>query len=204
MDVDRAAALPPDAISNHTTRTMNTLAERHALTRQSGVIFGIPDASNGAAIHQLVRASKPLDLNSTYAYLLLCAHFSQTCVHAVHDGRSVGFISAYHPPQKPGVLFIWQVAVAAEMRGQGLAKSMLLELLRRETSDDCRYLETTVSPSNQPSLRLFHALARDLNAPVAESVMFSANDFGTEHHEQETLIRIGPMMGKQTARRVEL
>lgn len=162
----------------------------------AGVVLGAPRVRDGAAIHRLVDACKPLDLNSTYAYLLLCEDFAETCVHAERAGRTVGFISAYRPPQRGEVVFVWQVAVAEEMRGQGLARAMLRELLARPALHGCRYLETTVSPSNEPSRRLFHGLAREFRAPVAERVLFAAQDFGHEPHECETLIRIGPFAGE--------
>lgn len=161
-----------------------------------GVVLGEPGVAHGAAIHRLVDACPPLDLNSTYCYLLLCEHFAETCVHAERSGRTVGFISAYRPPHGAEVIFVWQVAVAEEMRGQGLARAMLRELLARPAVIGCRYLETTVSPSNEPSRRVFHGLARELRAPVSERVQFSEQDFGQEHHERETLIRIGPFAGK--------
>lgn len=160
------------------------------------VILSAPGVRHGASIHRLVEACKPLDLNSTYAYLLLCEHFAETCVHAQRGGRTVGFISAYRPPKESDVLFVWQVAVAAEMRGRGLARAMLRELVNRPVLRDCRYLETTVSPSNMPSRRLFHSLARERGAAITERVLFSEADFGPEPHERETLIRIGPFAGK--------
>jgi len=159
------------------------------------VVLGAPCVRDGAAIHRLVDACKPLDLNSTYAYLLLCEHFAETCVRAERVGRTVGFVSAYRPPQRRNVIFVWQVAVAEEMRGQGLARAMLQELLARSALRGCRYLETTVSPSNEASRRLFHGLARELGAPVNERVLFGEHDFGEEHHECEALIRIGPFAG---------
>lgn len=161
----------------------------------AGVYLGAPSVRHGAAIHRLVEACKPLDLNSTYAYLLLCEHFAETCVHAERDGRTVGFISAYRLPKRDAVIFVWQVAVAEEMRGQGLAHAMLRELLARPALRDCRHLETTVSPSNEPSRRLFHALARERSAAVTERVLFAEPEFGGEAHESEMLIRIGPFAG---------
>lgn len=159
------------------------------------IAFSAPSIAHGAEIRRLVSACPPLDLNSTYAYLLLCEHFADTCVRAEAGGETVGFVSAYRPPRQPDVLFVWQVAVAVPMRGRKLAARMLRELLRRNTVRGCRHLETTVSPSNQPSRRMFHALARDLGAPLAERVLFREQDFGREGHEQETLIRIGPIPG---------
>ncbi len=153
--------------------------------------------ADGVAIRCLVDASKPLDANSTYAYLLLCRHFADTCVHAKRDGRTVGFASAYRPPLSRDVVFVWQVAVAQELRGQGLGKAMLRELLSRQSLRGCCYLETTVAPSNEPSRRMFRSLARELDAPVEEGVLFEEADFGGDRHEREALIRIGPFAARQ-------
>jgi L-2,4-diaminobutyric acid acetyltransferase len=159
---------------------------------QDKVEIGAPRASDGADIHRLVAACPPLDINSTYAYLLLCRHFSGTCVRAARAGRTVGFISAYRPPERGDTIFVWQVAVDADSRGQGLARRMLHDLLERPAVRGCRYLETTVSPSNGASMKLFYRLARELDAPVAEEKLFEEADFGDERHESEQLIRIGP------------
>lgn len=159
------------------------------------VALGTPAVAHGAQIRRLVSQCPPLDVNSTYAYLLLCKHFAETCVRAEADGRTVGFVSAYRPPRHPDVLFVWQVAVAAPMRGRQLATRMLRALLQRDSTRGCRYLETTVSPSNGPSRRVFQALARNLGAPVAERMLFGERDFGSEEHEPEVLIRIGPIPG---------
>lgn len=162
------------------------------------VHLGPPQARDGASIHALVQDCAPLDLNSVYAYLLLCEHHAGTCVRAVHDGRTVGFVSAYRIPQRPEVIFVWQVAVAPAMRGSGLAGRMLQHLLQREAVRGCRFLETTVSPSNLPSRRLFEALAREQEAALAESVLFSESAFGPASHEAEVLFRIGPFHPKAT------
>ena len=43
---------------------------------------------------RVARDSGTLDLNTSYAYLLLARDFAQTSRIAVHDGAVVGFISA--------------------------------------------------------------------------------------------------------------
>src|SRR3546814_14353168 len=91
-----------------------------------------PRRSDGAALHRLVSEWPPLDVNSLYAYLLLCEHFSATCVVAESaGGRTDGFVSAYLPPARPDVIFVWQVAVHSRARGQRLASAILCELLQR-------------------------------------------------------------------------
>lgn len=172
--------------------TESTASLDISLTRP---LLGMPKVRHGVDIHRLVSECRPLDLNSVYAYLLLCEHFAQTCVLAERAGKVVGFVSAYRPPARSEAIFVWQVAVAEQMRGGGLAKAMLHELLARDAVRGCRYLETTVSPSNVPSRRLFRSLARELGAPVVESVLFSEKDFGEGGHEIEALLRIGPFAG---------
>ena len=172
-----------------------------ALSRNTAAPAGIalrrPRVAHGPAIHELVAASKPLDLNSRYAYLLLAEHFSATCVIAEDEGGVAGFVSAYVPPGRDDTVFVWQVAAAARVRGRGVAHAMLREVLARPRTSGCAYLETTVSPSNEPSRRLFLGLARELGAPVQEIPLFAAEDFGDEDHECEVLIRIGPLPGRQ-------
>ncbi|MEX0958445.1 MAG: diaminobutyrate acetyltransferase [Burkholderiales bacterium] len=151
-----------------------------------------PAPGHAAEIRDLIKACKPLDVNSTYAYLLLCHHFAETCVIALEGERIVGFISAYIPPSATDTLFVWQVAVHETARGQKLGGAMLTHLLARSVSRNVRYLETTVSPSNIPSSRLFERFARNLGADCVKTPLFEREDFGAEAHEEEVLYRIGP------------
>lgn len=160
--------------------------------RLNGIAFRKPFLKDGGEMWRLVRASKPLDLNSCYAYLLLCHHFSETCVVAERGEEVVGFVSAYRPPASPEAVFVWQVAVRAEMRGRGLATSMLIELLRRRGCEGVTFVEATVSPSNEASWALFRALARGLGARCEKKLLFPRGMFDEEGHEEEVLFRIGP------------
>lgn len=151
-----------------------------------------PVLSDGPRIWRLVRSCKNMDLNSVYSYLLLCSHFRNTCVVAEADSEIVGFVSAYKPPNERGVLFVWQIVVREESRGQGLAKRMLTQVLRSSSCGNIRYLKTTVSPTNQASKALFLSLARELGAASAEAPMFPVDLFEDQVHEAENLLLIGP------------
>lgn len=153
-----------------------------------------PDRADGMAIHQLIQDCPPLDLNSGYAYLVLAEHFAQTCILAeTADGEVGGFISGYLLPERPDTLFVWQVAVHERARGQGLAQRMLAGLLARPACRNVRYLETTVSPSNQASRQLFQRFADSRGAELSEHPLFERRHFGAEAHEDEPLLRIGPL-----------
>lgn len=153
-----------------------------------------PVVDDGAAIHRLVDACKPLDCNSAYAYLLLAHHFSGTCVVAEAGDELVGFVSAYRPPAQQETVFVWQVAVSPSARGQGLAKTMLRELLRRDELTGINYLETTISPSNEASQRVFRGLARELGCDCTQQALFDQRHFGGAQHEAENLFRLGPFL----------
>jgi L-2,4-diaminobutyric acid acetyltransferase len=158
-----------------------------------------PRPEQGAAIHALVDACKPLDLNSTYAYLLLCHHFAGTCVVCMNNDEPVGFVSAYIPPEASTTVFVWQVAVHPDHRGRALGGAMLEELLARSALRDVSVLETTVSPSNAASTSMFKKLALAMGAQISERTLFLAQHFDGENHEEEVLLRISPLKKLFTA-----
>jgi L-2,4-diaminobutyric acid acetyltransferase len=154
--------------------------------------FRRPTIEDGPAIWRLVVDTGVLDRNSSYAYLLLCRDFSETSVLAEREGSLLGFVTAYRPPARAEVLFVWQVGVAQAARGEGLASTLLDRLLHAPGCRGVRYLETTVTPSNTASRALFGALARRLDTQLEESDGFAAELFPEGGHEQEPELRIGP------------
>jgi L-2,4-diaminobutyric acid acetyltransferase len=170
---------------------MNARMPGLALSDQ--LILRQPTRRDGAALHDLVAACPPLDLNSRYAYLLLCEHHAATSVIAQSDGLLAGAITAYIPPQQTDTLFVWQVAVAPHMRGQKLGTRMLQHLLQHcILPRRLRWLETTISPGNEASRALFTQFAVRRGAGCTTTTLFAAGDFGESGHEEECLYRIGP------------
>jgi len=155
-----------------------------------------PDLADGADIHNLIKNSRPLDVNSLYCYLLICTHFNETSVVVQNKDSIKGFISAYVHPKKDDTLFIWQVAVDSSLRKMGLAMRMVMVILGRDAAGKIRYIETTVSPSNEPSARFFHSLASTLKTGIVKESFITESMFGDENHEEEILFRIGPLAAK--------
>jgi len=164
-----------------------------AASRANSLTLAPPGRRDGAALYELIAASPPLDLNSRYAYLLLCEHHAGTSVVARNGDTLVGAITAYAPPAQSDTLFIWQVAVAASMRGQGLATQMLEHLLQRcAGTQRLRWMETTISPSNTASHGLFSRFATQHQVACNITTLFEVDDFGASGHEKECLYRLGP------------
>ena len=71
--------------------------------------------------------------------------------------------------------------------------------------DGVRYLEASVTPSNEASSRMFRGFARAFDAPCNETNLFRADQFPKgEAHEEERLLRIGPFDEAATRRLREL
>ena len=155
-------------------------------------LFRHPRVEDGDAIWKLIKHSPPLDLNSRYNYLILCKHFRETCVIGENDKGIVSFLSAYKPPGRSDVLFIWQVVVARHQQEKGVASAMIKYLLSEEYLKDVTYLETSVTPPNRKSLALFKSIAGYLNTTIEKQEFLKGEDFGANEHPPEILLRIGP------------
>jgi len=164
-------------------------------TLELGLRLRKPVREDGQHIHALIQACPPLDVNSVYAYMLLCEHFPSTCIIAEgDDGTPDGFISGYVPPGRSDVLFIWQVAVHERARGQRLAQHMLDGLLARPGLAGVKWIETTVGPDNAASRKTFAAMAAQFAASITETELFPPHLFGEAAHDDERLLRIGPLL----------
>lgn len=154
----------------------------------------IPD---GAEVWKLVAAST-LDDNSPYAYLLWGDHFGATsrivretgADDCQTEGRVLGFVMGFAVPDRPHALFVWQVGVAPEARGRGVASVLLDDIWAEHPQLRC--LEATVTPDNTASDRLFRSFARRHGLEVTTEVAYREADFPTGDHEAEIRYRICP------------
>lgn len=148
-----------------------------------------PNATDGAAIWELVRACKPLDENSMYANLIQADHFRDTCVVAELDGEVVGWISGHMIPNK-NAFFVWQVAVGEKARGLGLGKAMLLELISREETEGAETLKTTITEDNDASWGLFRSFARAIGGTLTDAPHFEKEAHFDGAHDTEHMVTI--------------
>ncbi|MFR9795029.1 diaminobutyrate acetyltransferase [Streptomyces sp. MS06] len=154
-----------------------------------------PTVDDGAALWRIAKDSRTLDLNSSYSYLLWCRDFADTtAVVRGADGRPVGFITGYLRPEAPETLLVWQVAVDTAHRGRGLAARLLDGLTARIAGErPLTRVETTITPGNTASERLFTSFAVRHGAHVEREVLFDTAQFPDGPHDPEVLYRIGPL-----------
>ncbi|MEV5157494.1 MULTISPECIES: diaminobutyrate acetyltransferase [unclassified Streptomyces] len=165
-----------------------------ASARSEFIRIDAPRVEDGAAIWRIARDSEVLDLNSSYSYLLWCRDFAATSVVARDEnGDPVAFVTGYIRPDRPETLVVWQVAVDRSHRGKGLAATLLDALTTRVASDQgLASVETTITPDNTASDRLFTSFAQRHDAPLEREVLFDGSLFPEGTHLPEVLYRIGP------------
>jgi L-2,4-diaminobutyric acid acetyltransferase len=154
-----------------------------------------PAPADGAALWRMARDSKVLDLNSSYSYLLWCRDFAATSAVARDErGEPVGFVTGYVRPDRPDTLLVWQVAVDAAHRGRGLAAALLDGLVARTAAErGVTTVETTITPGNTASERLFTSFAERHGARLEREVLFEKGQFPDGPHDPEVLYRISPL-----------
>ncbi len=154
-----------------------------------------PSVADGAALWRIAKESGTLDVNSSYSYLLWCRDFAGTSAVARSEGgEPVGFVTGYVRPEAPQTLLVWQVAVDGAYRGRGLAAALLDGLTARVAAErPLTTVETTITPGNTASERLFTSYAARHGADVTREVLFDTGLFPDGPHDPEVLYRIGPL-----------
>jgi diaminobutyrate acetyltransferase len=136
-------------------------------------------------------ADGAVDRNSPYSYLMLCEYFAATCALATYDRAPVAFATGFRLPDDAETLFIWQIVTDRSLRGTGVGGRVLDHLVDRPGVPRLRFLEATVTPDNDASMRLFRGFAQRRGAACTESSLFAAHDFPVAHQPEQRL-RIGP------------
>lgn len=149
----------------------------------------VPTVDDGVRLWEIADASRVLDVNSRYAYVLWCRDFAATSIVARLGDRVVGFVTGYRRPEQPDTLFVWQVAVHEDARGKRVAALMLDDLVTRV---GLPFMETTITDDNAASIAMFSGLAERRDAHVERTELFDRTVLGAEH-DPEFLYRIGPM-----------
>lgn len=150
------------------------------------VTYRTPRIDDGAVLHRIAADTKVLDVNTPYAYVLWCHDFADTSIVAEIDGAPRGFVTGYRKPSDPTVVMVWQVGVDAELRGQGIAAGMLHALFDA-VGPDVTSMQTTISPDNEASQRLFTSVANARGLHISATALFASSDFvvGAASHDHQ-------------------
>ena len=157
----------------------------------SDLEFRPPTMEEGAAMWRIARDSGTLDLNTSYAYLILARDFAATSRVAVADGDTVGFALGYRRPPAPERLFIWQIAVNESQRGRRIAARLLDAVVA--DLPEVTTLETTITEDNAASQRLFASFAERHGANHSVGPLLTEAHFPDPGHGAELLHEISEL-----------
>lgn len=104
----------------------------------------------------------------------------------------------YRRPEKLDTLFVWQVAVDEHARGKGAAGRML-DALAGPLSD-VRHLETTITPGDNASMKLFARFAERWHANMDYRNPLHERQLGDDR-PPETWVRISPLRPRRSKQR---
>ena len=150
-----------------------------------------PSKKDGSAVAKLIERCPPLDLNSTYHYLIQSHYFSKTCSIAFDNKKIVAFVSGFINPSRDNSLFIWQVAIDEDYRGKELGIELIEFILKQNKNIDS--IETTVTETNSASRRMFQKLCEKYQTRLSEQTLFDKEQDFFKEHDSEILIKIGPL-----------
>jgi len=150
-----------------------------------------PTKKNGSAVEKLIKRCPPLDLNSTYHYLIQSYYFNQTCSVAFDGEKIVAFVSGFIKPTNKNCLFIWQVAIDEDYRGKGLGVELIEFLLNQ--NKEVNTIETTITKNNIASRRMFQKIVEKYETRMSEETLFDKEEDFSNEHDSEMLITISPI-----------
>lgn len=128
-----------------------------------------------------------LDLNSPYAYVMWARYHASSSVVAVGDeGQPVGFLTGFAIPEAPSGVFVWQIGVDPQRRGERIGAQLLDRVVEQTGATT---VEATVTPDNAASTALFEAFAERHGSEVLRMPCFD-EDLLPPGHEPELLFRI--------------
>lgn len=148
-----------------------------------------PTKEHGSKVYELIEETGGLDLNSKYYYYIMCDMYSKTSSIAMNEGKVVGYLSAFVPPEEPEVLFVWQVAVHPVAQGHGLSKRLLNHAI--DENPKLKSIKTTIGPENGASQGLFKSIAKKHGAEMNSGMYLTSEELGD--HEPELLFTIEPI-----------
>lgn len=149
------------------------------------ITFSNPDVNSAGSMWELAQQS-PLDSNSSYAYLMMAEYFSDRCMIAQDGDITVGFVTGFVQYKSPDTLFVWQVAVDKNYRGQNIAFDMICKLFE---SLPVKNIEATITKENKSSMRLFRKIAEKYGKNFKTDKGFDEDDFPDDKNA-EMLITI--------------
>lgn len=141
-------------------------------------------------IRKFVKRSKPLDLHTVFTYWTLFKYFGDTCFVLEKEGRIIGFISSLLSSNQPDTLYLWQIGIDPDYRGNRYAEILLKRVVEAARAKDCKGLQVTIAHENRSSYRLFSRFALEQGLTMDKTGAVDIFDSLTKEKTVEDLYEI--------------
>jgi L-2,4-diaminobutyric acid acetyltransferase len=141
-------------------------------------------------IRKFVKHSKPLDLHTVFTYWTLFKYFGDTCFVLEKEGRIIGFISGLLCSNQPDTLYLWQIGIDPDYRGNRYAEILIKRVVAAARAKGCKGLQITIAPENRSSYRLFSRFALEQKLTMDKAGAVDIFDSLTKKKTFENLYEI--------------
>lgn len=107
---------------------------------------------DSSVLHYLAKRCYPLDVHTNYTYWVIAKYYGECSYIIEYNGVPVGYIISV---DTPSVLFVWQIALLKEHRGNRLS-AILIEAVVQCAKRLSKNLELTIAPDNASSYFSFN------------------------------------------------
>ncbi len=143
-----------------------------------------------AAVQAFVSTCPPLGVHTAFTYWVLSQYSSTFSFVAESDGRLCGLLTALATDRLDPGLYLWQLGVSEELRGQGVAGRLLSQLAQAMPPAGVTSFDVSISPENEASRRTFQGFARTVGAAWEVVGRSRVVDLFFGHDDSETIHRL--------------
>ncbi len=141
-------------------------------------------------VRLFVDQCKPLDLHTTVTYWTLFNYFSNLCFLMLEEEKVIGFVSGVKSSLDKEVVYLWQVGVAKNYRGNNYASLLLDHFFKASKNLDCSKIQVSIAPENEPSYNAFFKYSKEHSYNISQVGELKYEDELTGKKEFEILYQI--------------
>lgn len=109
-------------------------------------------------IHELIGKLEGLVQHPVHFYNIMIRYFGNTFFVAKEGDKIAGFVWGFISQSDPEVLFLWQIGVTEEYRGNQLSRKLIDSFTQAARDNGCTRIHATVEPENIPSWKMFEKM----------------------------------------------
>lgn len=140
-----------------------------------------------ALLRQMAIKCGPLDVHTPYTYWVVGHFFSKGCFFLEEDGEPVGSIMTV---SKDRILFVWQIAICKEYRGQGLSDKLYEAVLNYARENGYEKIQLSIDPANITSQSAFKRFCEKRQLEYKENGVVDINIPEENYKEYETIYEV--------------